>query len=319
MSAPALPDDMLSAMEDGYMRCETRVDAFANRLASEPPPSIVYHYTDSAGLLGILQSGTVRLTDIFGVNDPSEVLHGVKRAGEILTRNATSAHPAARPFAAKFVETIEQHFQSAAHFFVAYFSQDNDDLGQWRAYADNGNGFALGFDGAALERAFAGQRADVLNATFPITYDDRELSDIYTCFSAVIMPLIALPQGRQLSNDVINEYMKLLSIKLALSVFRAALLFKHEAYKAEQEYRFLQVRAIDDPLRDLKVRARRHSLVRFTEFDWKMRYLDVLREIVIGPSANENSARSFVADSLRMSGLKQEVLRVWQSKIPYRG
>ena len=36
-------------------------------------------------------------------------------------------------------------FQSTLEFFIASFSRCRDDLGQWRSYADNGRGFAIGF------------------------------------------------------------------------------------------------------------------------------------------------------------------------------
>lgn len=309
---------MLAAIAAGYERCEARLDSFSHGLTAVPSPSIIYHYTDSAGLLGILDGGKIRLTDIFGLNDPSEVLHGLKHASEILAAKAEHAHPAGNLFAQKFTATLDKHFQSVAHFFVACFSHDHDELGQWRAYADNGNGFALGFDGDALERAYVAHKEGVLNATYPITYDDRLLGEIYKTFAAEVMTLIALPHGRALSNQVINDFMKLLSIRLGLSVFRADLYFKHEAYKAEREYRFLQVRAIDHPLNDLKNRARRHSLVRFTEFDWKATRPETLREIVIGPAANEESARSFINASLRIAGLDPGKVGVRHSKIPYR-
>jgi hypothetical protein len=34
------------------------------------PPPIIYHYTNDAGLRGILESGKLWLTDIFDLNDP---------------------------------------------------------------------------------------------------------------------------------------------------------------------------------------------------------------------------------------------------------
>lgn len=318
MRTDAIPEEMLAAVVAGHERCEARLDSFADALAAAPPPKVIYHYTDSAGLLGILDSGKIRLTHIFGLNDPSEVLHGVMQAGEILTERAQHAHPAAKLFARKFTATLDRHFQSVAHFFVACFSHDGDELGQWRAYADNGNGFALGFDAGTLERAYVARNEMVLNATYAITYDDKLLSEICETFATEVMTLIALPYGRSLSNPVINDYMKRLSIALGNSVFRAALYFKHEAYKAEREYRFLQVRAIDHPLNDLKYRARRHSLVRFTEFDWKEAHPDTLCEIVIGPAAPEESARSFIESCLASAGLERARVAVRHSKIPYR-
>jgi Protein of unknown function (DUF2971) len=40
-------------------------------------------------------------------------------------------------------------------FFALSFSATFDELGQWRAYADDGRGYALGFDTEKLEGASA--------------------------------------------------------------------------------------------------------------------------------------------------------------------
>jgi hypothetical protein len=49
---------------------------------------------------------------------------------------------------------IDGGIEDAAHYFLGCFSADSDDLGQWRAYADNGRGFGLGFDTGLLEGAY---------------------------------------------------------------------------------------------------------------------------------------------------------------------
>jgi hypothetical protein len=39
------------------------------------PPELVYHYTDAAGLLGIISSGTLWATDIEFLNDAQELTY----------------------------------------------------------------------------------------------------------------------------------------------------------------------------------------------------------------------------------------------------
>jgi hypothetical protein len=63
---------------------------------------------------------------------------------------------------------VPKNFVGSLDFFTASFTTQRDDLGQWRAYAENGKGFALGLaprmfevvDGVALpanELSFVGQ------------------------------------------------------------------------------------------------------------------------------------------------------------------
>jgi hypothetical protein len=63
---------------------EEVVNSFAREMDAKPPPRIIYHYTDSRGLGGILESGRIRLTDIFGLNDPTELRHGLSPAIKFL-------------------------------------------------------------------------------------------------------------------------------------------------------------------------------------------------------------------------------------------
>ena len=45
-----------------------------------------------------------------------------------------------------FADMFQQsNIEKTLEFFIASFSRDRDDLGQWRAYADDGRGFAIGF------------------------------------------------------------------------------------------------------------------------------------------------------------------------------
>jgi|ERR1017187_6949362 hypothetical protein len=106
---------------------------------------------------------------------------------------------------------------------------------------------------------------------------------------------------------------------LGVAVVHAALLYKHEGYKNEEEYRFLHVRGLTDSIADLKRRARGSRIIHFDEFDWKTRWPQALRVIVIGPAAEEAAARSFVSECLTAGGLKPDTVRITRSAIPYRG
>ena len=263
-----IPRDMLKAIEDCHERCNAHNDNFTNKLGAVP--DIVYHYTDCTGLLGILKSGKIRLTDIFSLNDPSEVQHGVNLAWEILNAETQTRHPEARKFANKFKNFSETGVEESGLFFVACFSNTHKDLGQWRAYGDNGSGFAIGFDGKLLENAFVKRDDEGVpsNGTFPVTYNDDELCEIYNQIVNEALPLFAMTDGRNLSSATINEFEKILSISSTISMLYTAVLFKHEAYENEKEYRFLQIRGVDESDDDLGYRARSNSLIRFSEFDW---------------------------------------------------
>ena len=312
-----IPPDMHDAITDCKKQCDVHIEKFTSKL--DAAPDIVYHYTDNKGLLGILKSGKIWLTDIFGLNDPSEIRHGVNHACEILA--AEAEHPVAKHFSDLFDKFNSNKIEEAAHFFVACFSKTHKDLGQWRAYGDNGRGFTIGFDGKLLEDTFVKQGDERIpgNGTFPVTYDDDRLCEILKNIVGEVLPQIEMPTGKELNNETINDFLRRLYIHLSTSTIQAAALFKHEAYVNEEEYRFLQLRSIDDPIDDLRYRVRNNSVIRFTDFDWNTKGQDVLREIVIGPAADENSARLSAKNCLLAGRFDPDRVKIYKSKIPYRG
>ena len=164
------------------VKCGKLVDAFAKKLESQQPPPIIYHYTDDRGLRGILESGAIHLHDIFGLNDPSELSYGFSISAGILIDKARTYPGEIRKFAERYANFgLQRGIEASAHFFSCSFSGCGDDLGQWRAYADNGHGFAIGFETKILEAAFTtegGQRVEN-NCTFPVSYKAERLRKMY--------------------------------------------------------------------------------------------------------------------------------------------
>jgi hypothetical protein len=79
-SKNAIPNDMQAAIENFDKESEEVVNSFARSFEEEPAPAMIYHYTNDAGLRGIIDTGKLWLTDIFNLNDPSELRYGLKPA-----------------------------------------------------------------------------------------------------------------------------------------------------------------------------------------------------------------------------------------------
>jgi hypothetical protein len=99
-------------------------------LDARTPPAVIYHYTDDAGLHGILKSGKLWLTDIFDLDDPSELKHGFSYAVEELDKRSQGTSEEIQLFARNF-RLFFTDIEEAGHFFVCCFSSCGDDLGQW--------------------------------------------------------------------------------------------------------------------------------------------------------------------------------------------
>jgi Protein of unknown function (DUF2971) len=173
-----LPADMANTIREFWASAQTIVNSYHEKLVEQPPPKLIYHYTDDKGLYGILSTGKIRFTDIFRLNDPSELKHGVGQAVNLLKQMAENAPREVQEFSEPLASFLNSNLEGIANLFVCSFSTADDELGQWRAYADDGRGYALGFDAASLERAF-GKSDAKHHSTFPVNYEEAELHSLH--------------------------------------------------------------------------------------------------------------------------------------------
>lgn len=113
-------------------------------------PEVVYHYTDAQALLCILRDSAIRASDFRHLNDTQEIKYAWQKfVSTLKRRKATSTE-----FSDAYNAQLEAIRNAGAEdldllldtVFVACFSESPDDLNQWRNYADDGRGMALGFN-----------------------------------------------------------------------------------------------------------------------------------------------------------------------------
>jgi hypothetical protein len=217
-------------MAKAILRCESDatkiLQAFIDTVEARQPPPRLYHYTNDAGLSGIIESGQLWFTDIFALNDPSELRHGLSIAIDVLKSRATAARPEIATFASILERfDLDAGIEAAGHFFICCFSGNGDDLGQWRAYANNGQGFALKFDTSSLEAAFTKKKGKSVrqHSTFHVTYDDEKLTQIQTALVDLVDPLISLPRTTNVRDDALRAYMMKLLVYHSMNVIRGVI------------------------------------------------------------------------------------------------
>jgi Protein of unknown function (DUF2971) len=316
-----IPRDMAKAIAWYDAEATKILQAFVNRIEAKKAPPVLYHYTNNAGLAGIIESGRLWFSDIFALNDPSELRHGLGIAIDLLKSRATDARPEITTFASMLERfDLDAGIEAAGHFFICSFSADGDDLGQWRAYADNGQGFTLGFDARLIENAFTKRKGKPVHqhSTFHVTYSDRELTRTQTALIDLVDPLISLPRATRVRGDPLHAYMMDLLVYHSMEVIRGVMFFKHEAYHNEKEYRFQQLFRRDKPAPRVKYRRRGTSLVRYREFDWRKLAPSSLKKIVVGPAADRTKATRFAKGCLAAFHPDPDGVELAYSKIPYR-
>ena len=205
--ANIIPPDMRSELQKFDQAAAHLIDCFFTTLEVPRPPTI-YHYTNDIGLRGILETGKLWLTDMFNLNDPSELSHSLSHMVDALNSKAVNGPPESKIFAQAFEAYLRQGYQKVAHYFICSFSKVGNDLGQWRAYADNGRGYALGFDAGEMVRAFKNPSGKPVpnNATFPMIYKDSKSIELHKKIVEKMFNLISLPHDQGLESAVVRAY-----------------------------------------------------------------------------------------------------------------
>jgi hypothetical protein len=108
-----------------------------------PVPETVFHYTDAAGLFGIITSGELRFTDTRFLNDVSEGEYARTTIVRTLQRLEIPADPFVKQVVANLAEMFEAPPDAS---YVACFCESEKLLSQWRAYGRGGAGFNIGLN-----------------------------------------------------------------------------------------------------------------------------------------------------------------------------
>lgn len=103
---------------------------------------MIYHYTSLDNFLKIIESKQLYLFNAFNMNDNLEVNWINHLIDEEFKKFQEPE---------LFTKTIELYNLNNTTPYLCCFSYDGDLLSQWRAYADDGCGIAIGFDETKLD------------------------------------------------------------------------------------------------------------------------------------------------------------------------
>lgn len=264
-------------------------------------PGLIYHFTSARAAQAILKSGTLRLTDLYRQNDPSEMRHCVDAGLDkmvamvanttILQGNTKIAQMARRD--------IKLHLEKTAHKFIACFSKTKDEIGQWREYADRCRGYALVFDRRELERAFREARpTKAMHGSFTVLYDDPRRDRLQSKLCRAAQGFVQKYQcGRRPQPGDVRRFIDVL-FDVCTDIVAHAPVFKHTAYKAEEEYRFFCAHRADDPPTPKNWFRKKGRRIKFVELDWGTVAPRALVKVIVGPAADSAVARALMVQAL---------------------
>jgi hypothetical protein len=140
-----------------------------SRPEPEHPPGELFHYCGVDGFYGIVTEKTLWMSDVFTLNDASEMLYARTIVDEVL--RSQNPRPAWLPKGM----IRESEFLDLAwswRMYVSCFCAEGDLLSQWRGYGAQRGGFAIGLDRLRLRNYC--QTGNKTTNLLPLTYDKEE-------------------------------------------------------------------------------------------------------------------------------------------------
>lgn len=284
-------------------------------------PDTIFHYTDSSGLLGILEKRELWATHYCCLNDPSELASGERIVESELAKLVESMVGDTLKHA--FVDGVRswymaQPLRTLYEVFIASFSENGDDLSQWRAYGSDGFGYSIGF---AIQPDSKGDIAGGLHCTLrQCVYDHgamgNRLSNLVRHAAAGFSLYHAThtPKDERERDAIATEAMMSVLPFLAFEV----LAFKNPYFRSELEWRLSVLQEIDEPGPTNRFRATPTGIVPY--FPIELRRDDEtirIKKVVIGPRGDQSQRVANVKALLTRNHI--EGCDVVPSEIPYRG
>lgn len=137
---------------------------------------LIYHYCSLDTFVQIIKNKTIRLSDLDKTNDYMEKRWGMELLQEALKReledNSISMNLQEDYW---YSDDAHNHIDQLNNDISRYlkhqtlitcFSLESDQLGQWRAYGQDGEGIAVGFDYDYLKRLLKGQDKILIDKVF---------------------------------------------------------------------------------------------------------------------------------------------------------
>jgi Protein of unknown function (DUF2971) len=206
------------------------------------PKEILYHYTQTGGLLGIVQSGKLRASDVLYLNDASELEHarGVIHAVLRKAVYATTDQPD-RALLGTMLDGWEDD-PPVAEVYAFCLTENGDQLSQWRAYGGSA-GYSIGFRTANWHTAnfTTGDPDEWMLRLGKVIYDPRSQR-------AAVKELLAracrfLREQLRGGPMQVQQYQEFILTVNWLLLTHVTAFFKNSTFREEQEWRLIRARS----------------------------------------------------------------------------
>lgn len=211
----------------------------------------LYHYTSGQGIFGIINSSSLHCSNVNFLNDPSEQTY----FNTIINKVIENSKDCKQIFEALYNQSYQDSILGFNDQYIVSFSKNSDSLSMWNYYS-KGNGYNLGFD---LDLIFKRniERNLIIQKLEMIYEFDEQYSLLKRYMKTTKKKYLKYRNLLAQLNDEINEdnYYNIENQKDQIvqtfneDIFEFSLIFKHPAYKDEEEVRLLIIEGGPDTLK----------------------------------------------------------------------
>lgn len=272
-------------------------------MPDDPLPEILYHYTDKAGLVGIVEAGKLWATHIGYLNDESEIQYSRNLIGELADRlRPEFGGEWAAGVVCDAVSALAEA-ETSPDTFVASFCVDADNLSQWRGYGAQGGGYAIGLGRERLWTVANAQDYALIRLIYDESEQEAQLEQVLREAIPILAgwgadPTTAPPAAHQL-------------ILLGYGFIVAMLSVKNPYFRDEREWRLARV-----ILEGVSQKRARTRTLRGVETPYEeVELVDAVTgessmvEVVVGPMARSDTSAAEVRSLLDLNGLENVSVR----------
>jgi hypothetical protein len=273
-------------------------------------PELLHHYTDLAGLGGIIAAKALWATDVRFMNDESEVRYSRKLLEEVLNEVSSGlTYPPAATVTHEVLSALAAS-PTALVTYAASFCEDGDNLSQWRGYGKRGAGYAIGF---AREELFSVGNSQDYQLVRLIYSLDQQRAEV----ELRVREAIEVVAGWQAAPVLAPKPMEQL-LSLGIATTFAMLSLKNPAFKDEREWRLAHV--VIPGVSEARPKTRVTSGVRIPYEEVSLSPIPTVKnpivEVVVGPTVGQAEDAVYVRTLLDRNGMADVSVR--RSSVPLR-
>jgi hypothetical protein len=267
------------------------------------PSDVLYHYCSMESLYGILDSLALRLTNIRYMNDSKETSWVYELAEKAFSRIIQAGRPDEE---AELIELLRSYshgvFQDESFFpnwFCVCYSKNGDSLSQWRAYANDGRGVAIGFNRDYLESFTSEHQVRLEDVEYLAGLD---LSAFEDDFKLAVSQMQS--ERERLSRPLMAEEIEIIARKVSMRWNEKAPFCKNPAFKEEHEVRFVHSPVLyDSKIGPVQCFHRDGVIVPYISLPLHAD-CNPISKIVLGPRNRIDHNRRGISELARVKGIR---------------